>query len=63
MKKNSNEPFHPYLPGTFSGSSGISTREYYAILALQGLLAGGQTSEVARRAVELADKLIIELDE
>jgi hypothetical protein len=53
----------PYHPGPNNSQSGITLRAYIATQALQGLLAGGMTTDVshdvaARDAVSLADALI-----
>lgn len=42
----------------------VSRRDYFAGLAMQGLIIGGASlSRVIEEAVKLADKLIRELDE
>lgn len=53
--KPDNEEYYP--------QDGLSKREYFAGLAMQGMLAGGNYSEleVAICAVNLADDLLIQL--
>ena len=53
--KPDNEEYYP--------QDGLSKREYFAGLAMQGMLAGGNYSEleVASCAVNLADDLLIQL--
>jgi hypothetical protein len=45
-------------------SEGLSKREYFAAVAMQGLLASSEyfTSDCVVRSVKLADQLIIELN-
>lgn len=45
-------------------TEGLTKREYFAGLAMQGMLAGGNYSEleVASCAVNLADDLLIQLE-
>lgn len=43
-------------------AEGMTKREYFALIAMQGLLASGQKKTVAILAVELADQLIEELN-
>jgi hypothetical protein len=67
------DPDSQAFPGTYNVRDevvyelGLSKREYFAGLALQGLLAGRTTNDsatlFASRAVELADQLIKKLDE
>lgn len=59
IKPNDAISFIPYT------QTGITYREYYAGLALQGLTANGGISfgdSIAKRAVVLADDLINELN-
>jgi len=57
--------YHPE-GGIDSPQSGLTKREYFAAMAMQGILSHLTTrvsaEEVARAAVELADQLIIELN-
>lgn len=54
-----NEPASPY---TGVGTEGLTKREYFAVMAMQGLLAGGDTDMTTKRAVMIADRLIERLD-
>lgn len=62
---NPDDPAFNGLPG--SGSPGLTKREYFAAMALQGLLAGSQgkvawsEKQFAIGAINLADALIAEL--
>lgn len=55
---------HPMLGAVKVKTSGITKREYFAGLAMQGLLAGNALchSDVHNYAVRFADKLLIELE-
>jgi hypothetical protein len=58
------EPVYPYSP--FSSDRGLTKRDLFAAMAMQGLLAatdlGYQTNdELARGAVAFADALLAEL--
>lgn len=65
-------PFAPAfpLPGANHRESlvnGLSKREYFAAMAMQGMIAGSQgldisPQEFAQSSVELADALIVELN-
>lgn len=64
------KPNHPISPIHNTGLEGLTKREYYAGLALQGLLAGFDPiaqkrdldySEAADEAVSFADALIAQL--
>lgn len=69
-----NEPAMPYAVGgkTLNGADdyiadGLSIREYFAALAMQGYLSGypnyePEPEEVAKRAVSIANALIAELN-
>lgn len=48
---------------TWQGQVGLTKREYFAGLVMQGLLAGNAIchSDIPNDAVRLADKLLIEL--
>ena len=49
----------------YSGSDGLSKREYFAAVALQGLLASGKNwpvGQFANTAVDIADELLLELE-
>jgi hypothetical protein len=45
-----------------SGTSGLTKREYFAAMAMQGLLSNPNTSFETRDAVIIADALIAELN-
>jgi hypothetical protein len=71
MKKE-NEPIYPHLEHTHSGevleySKGLTKREYFAGLALQGLLACSEikylSDDICESAVGLADELLKQLGE
>ena len=50
--------------GTYGGT-GLTKREYFAAIALQGMIASemnGSYGEFARRSIECADALIAELN-
>jgi len=80
MKTNPNDPINarPYshderpsgnyegdYPETFQAYSGLTIREYFAAMAMQGILAGSTVSlpdEVAECAINNADALIRKLN-
>jgi hypothetical protein len=66
MKTDGNQSIDvSYTPGGHLISKGLTKREYFAALAMQGILSlGGETPLVldARSAVEAADALIEELN-
>ncbi len=57
-----NDPIHNSELGT---QDGLTKREYFAAMTLQGLLADGHyaSAVVTKRAVDLADELIKSLNE
>ena len=67
--ENGNVPAHPiqYQDGWNENETGLSKREYFAGLAMQGILAN-QTltsklcSQVAKWSVEMSDALLAELE-
>lgn len=64
---NENQPAFPvFLQEGLSYNShvdaGVSKREYFAGLAMQGLLASGRTDNVEQAAVLFADHLLKELE-
>jgi hypothetical protein len=71
MKTKPNSPAHP-TDVTTHIQAGLTKREYFAAMAMQGLLAKGydyrsenwivDTERVAYFAIQLADALIIELN-
>ena len=64
MKTNPNEPIHTIEYNNNYISNGLTKHEYFAVMALQGLLADrklGSIQEHAEYAVKLAEALIEEL--
>lgn len=63
MKKNTDSPA---FPSTVRDNNGLTKREYFAAIILQGLCAGRTESEPpgaeVAMAVELADLLLMHLD-
>lgn len=66
---NANKPAFPSEPRSFappdSFGSGLSKREYFAAVALQGLLASGAGGDKALKvlaAVDYADVLLAQLE-
>ena len=57
---------HAAFPTTLNTTDGLSKREYFAAMALQGVLASHEPIEtlemVAKAAVDAADALIRELE-
>lgn len=65
MKTEPNDPIHILINEGETTYNGITKREYYAGLALQGLLAASEDVSVvqsAREAVQAADALIFALN-
>ena len=68
MKLSPNAPISPYrhlnCNGQIDGQyQGLTKREYFAIMAMQGLLSNsGPNHEHAKIAIEMADDLIKELN-
>jgi hypothetical protein len=73
--KNENEPINPHLVYTHSGevqeySKGLTKREYFAGLAMQGLLASCSNALITENilkqlpilSVQFADSLLSELE-
>ena len=68
--KNGNEPINP-LPSDIDSSKveckGLTKREYFAIMAMQGYLAGQSGglysgNKIVQSSVEMADMLLKELE-
>ena len=56
-------PAFPHVTTVNIAAPGLSVREYFAAVALQGILASGSLSPVAAtRAVEMADALLLALN-
>lgn len=70
MKTNPNEPANPIseeetdrIDAGVKIYSGLTKREHFAAMAMQGLLAAGaHYSTLSEKAVVIADALIIELN-
>ena len=74
--KNADKPIYPFneidwnrssseVTTYYSQESGLTKREYFAGLAMQGLLAAnnGQTQKyLAKKAIELSDELLKQLE-
>jgi hypothetical protein len=68
--ENSNKPTFPFIPQSQHGYSGLTKREYFAALAMQGTNTeayantfGNKWAEnVAKDSVQMADALLAELD-
>jgi len=62
MSNNKIEPYHPVYNSTNYPHNGLTKREYFAALAMQGLLtrneAGRNETLIAGDAVSCADELI-----
>lgn len=59
--------FHPAFPAEGKGKEGMTLRDYFAAMALQGLLAGRPDAGIdgkyaVTEAVNYADLLLAELD-
>ena len=72
IKDNGSEPAKPvtiteYTPNGYECVTeflGLTKREYFAAMTLQGLSLSGDTAEdIAKQAVDLADALLSELEE
>jgi hypothetical protein len=65
-KMKQDEPAFPCAAINMHGNSiyqeGLTKREFFAGMAMQGLLSKGSTRAVALTAVDLADALIAELE-
>lgn len=68
--KNGDQPISPYTPQrpwndeSANGFPGLTKREYFAAMAMQGLLANdykGSASIFAGKSVQMADALLAEL--
>jgi hypothetical protein len=62
--ENGKQPITPINYDAAYSSEGLTKREYFAALAMQGLLAGNAIShsDVPNYAVRLANKVIAELE-
>lgn len=60
-----NDPAFPVSPSDYSAKHGLTKREYFAAMAMQGILTNegrGDTSAVIRVAMWHADELIEKLN-
>jgi hypothetical protein len=60
-----NEPAFPHYHSIGNCGTGLSKREYFSALAMQGIMADGQTKDIpsiATAAVMVADALLAELE-
>jgi hypothetical protein len=57
---NSEQPINPIILPSGVQSKGLTKREYFAIMALQGILASGPINvyDAAQKAFEVADELL-----
>lgn len=68
MSKDTKAPFHPAMHNgsTLPGSNGLTKREWYAGLAMQGMLSDNNfdfpAEDIARVAFEMADAMLAEGD-
>lgn len=66
MPTNADQPINPVSSGYYSDFRGLTKREYFAAMAMQGLLAQGQDSKfiavIAKKSCAMADLLIEELN-
>jgi hypothetical protein len=62
--ENGKQPITPINYDAAYSSEGLTKREYFAGLAMQGLLAGNAIfqSDIPENAVRLADKMLAELE-
>lgn len=68
--KNAEQPIN-HIPGSHQGMHpkeviGLTKREYFAGLAMQGIMADGETSDIpsiAKASILIADELLKQLDE
>jgi len=66
--ENKDRPIHPVTANVFSGAHiGLTKREYFAGLAMQGLLANSNYNHdffwVSDRAIKYADELLKQLND
>jgi len=58
-----NDPAFPVSPSDYSAKHGLTKREYFAAMAMQGLLADGKrSSDIFESSVNFADMLIEKLN-
>ena len=71
MKTNPNDPAHPYEGSGLPETTGLTKREHFAAMAMQGLCVGkfhsdimqGQCVDLAEEAVIIANSLIYALNQ
>ena len=66
MKENKDKSAFPYVPDWSSHEDGLTKREYFAAMAMQGLcshqdIGNKDATRIARLAVEQADELLKQL--
>ncbi len=59
-KTNGEMPAMPCIYGATNGADGLTKREYFAAMAMQGLLASGE-AWFCNEAVRYADDMLAEL--
>ena len=65
--KDADMPAYPIIGATLDGNEGLTKREHFAGLAMQGFISAGHggmpnASELANYAVRYADALLTELN-
>ena len=63
--KNSEKPAYPIQTDrelNYDDANGLTKREYFAAMAMQGLLASGARLNVDERSIEYADELLKQLE-
>ena len=67
MKTEPNESMHPIADNVLTCDKGLTKREYFAAMAMQGICANANERlarrEVAEKAVLIADHLIQQLNQ
>ena len=67
MSTISNEPINPINRALIHQNTGLTKREYFAAMAMQGILADpdnqGYAEGIAKDAVKMADELITQLNQ
>ena len=67
MSTEANQAANPITENTLRGHMGLTKREYFAAMAMQGILADpdnqGYAEGIAKDAVKMADELITQLNQ
>lgn len=67
MSTEKNQTVHPVTESVLIGHEGLTKREYFAAMAMQGILADpdnqGYAEGIAKDAVKMADELITQLNQ